>query len=267
MNINEVLTDYKTIGDFDKTASFGGYRGADIDRKLAVHPTNIKKAFNFFGKTDHNFKFYVINAKELKDKGERGITDTGWIRENFPNDPLVDEICEVNRDVISVCFLDNSGSQRVMFTPWIMAHRISHALARTDDNLKHYDAFISHMLNAIGAGYKIQALTGKIRYNNSHESVLCSFFNAIGKQKSSREGKISRPFEFVHECFAKYLTYENPHDDFEFNDPPEIITYNRNKLYLRDEIYCKEFMDRAKYDIMSDFDSMLGSSYGKVLIM
>ena len=183
MNITEVLKDYKTIGDFSKDASFTG-NGSDVDRKLAVHPTNIMKAYNFFSKRDHHFKFYVVNNSAFRSKGKVGEIDISVLENVIGDQPVIDEI-KNNTDVISIVYIDNTGDDRVIFTPWIMAHRISHAIILTDVEL--YDVmtqFMVDMMKAIGYGYDLpdlQYASHWSRHNDFNKEISAFLMLLVNK--------------------------------------------------------------------------------------
>lgn len=120
------LVDYQPIGDFKKPGSFSTTK---YDPKLATNATNIGKATQFFSKSEYDFKLYPVNKAGFRQYSERGQITREELTKILPETAEFD----LDNDSINVFFVSNVGANKVPFTPWIMAHRIGHAIQASKD--------------------------------------------------------------------------------------------------------------------------------------
>ena len=125
------LRDYEPLGDFSRT---GGFRHA-ADRALVTNPVAIGKVQHFFNRTPYDFRIFPVQFTG----GGRWL-ETGAVTP----ERLVEIVGTANAqrilaghgpDVITVVFTNNTGDRRLPLTPWIMAHRIGHAVQATGRQL------------------------------------------------------------------------------------------------------------------------------------
>ena len=276
------LIDYQPIGDFSKPGPFRN----PVDKKLATHPTNILKAYKFFENTPYNFRFFVSNISGTGKHKEEGPVSSNTIRQAFPDH--ADQILNGHEDAITVVYVGNSGDARVMFTPWIMAHRLGHAIQAglrdgyNQNNRRHHpwqqgEGYFFNSVNTIleknyGKGTTREYTRSSVRRDMTPE--YNALFNAIGTQHSSRTNQIRRPYEFMYEMFAQYLQT----GEVRLNPLPTNLTYGRQawgnpthvmniKSEFSDEMYRREESDYLANTMSSYFDQALGTSIGKILIM
>lgn len=273
MKINEIITeapmsDYETFGDFSKGASFGGKKGA-VDRRLVTHPVQKIKAAKFFENTHYDFRLYPINQTGAGKISETGVVTPEFIHEHFPK--YAEHILADTSNSITIVYVGNTGTQAVMMTPWIMAHRFGHAIsASTNSNLRKFwnecngtlVRFVTEIASLI---YGKNVNTRAQYYDALTEKMACALFNAIGTQKSSREGLINRPYEFTHELLAQYLQT----GDIKLNIPPEKLKYSGGYLFDKndDVIYRQELVVKLKSDLIDKFDDVLSACNGKIFVM
>lgn len=231
--IEAPLADYKPIGDFTKPGSFTTTK---YDPKLATNPVNIGKAKQFFGNSEFDFRLYPVNKRGLRKYTERGqIT-----REELTN--ILPETAELDldNDSINVFYVSNVGEAKVPFTPWIMAHRIGHAIQASRDNYiwteyeKHVISQLNHLLNQREREANLETL---------------KLINAMGTMRSARTNKIKRPYEFLYEMFAQYI--------------------NSGKVTLNavPGILDQEYADMLADDFGYYIDSVLGNALNKIFLM
>jgi hypothetical protein len=193
-------------------------------------------------------------------------------------------IIKDSKDTITVVFVGNSGANKVMMTPWVMAHRFGHAIqagVRTKSGQstwaaaeKHFFTSVNTMLEEYYGKIKSQTpgVTSKVNYNLTPE--YNALFNAIGTQRSSRSGEIKRPYEFLYELFAQYLGTGN----VTFNPLPSNLGYGRKvfgnttkymniKPEYRDETIRKHAAEVLSYDMELMFNDVLSSSVGQIFVM
>jgi hypothetical protein len=275
------LADYVPIGDFNKPGPFRG-----VDKKLVQHPTNQLKTATFFENTNYDFRLFFSNISGTGKYAERGVVPKDQIKQIFGE--YADQILQNSENTITIVFVGNSGAEKVMLTPWIMAHRFGHAIQATSrysmngwslwkEAEKHFFNAVNGMLSEYyGKSSKTQY--GRRQDDSSMKNDLTpeynALFNAIGTQRSSRSNKIKRPYEFLYELFAQYLGTGK----ITLNELPVSLGYGRkawgnptNFLNLKSEYRNDE---DAKYatDILSRdlellFDDVLSASVGNIFVM
>jgi hypothetical protein len=276
------LSTYKTMGDFDKPGPFTG-----ADKKLVPHAKNIEKATKFFEQNPYDFRLFFSNIPGTGKYGEYGPMTPDQIRKIFGAD--AEEIIQGSEDAITVVYVGNRGEAKVMLTPWVMAHRLGHAIqagargTRTGHVWTSAEKHFFTTVNSTLAEHYGKVDRGPSSYlgrpkaeqaNINLTPEYNALFNAIGTQRSSRSGQILRPYEFLYEIFAQYLGTGK----ITFNPLPANLTYGRKafgnpskfmniKPEYRDEFSRKEAADRLAYDMEIMFDSVLSGSVGKILVM
>ena len=276
------LSTYKTMGDFDKPGPFTG-----ADKKLVPHAKNIEKATKFFEQNPYDFRLFFSNIPGTGKYGEYGPMTPDQIRKIFGAD--AEEIIQGSEDAITVVYVGNRGEAKVMLTPWVMAHRLGHAIqagARGTRAGHVWTAAEKHFFTTVNSTLaehygKVDrgpsSYLGRPKAEQANVNLTPEYnalFNAIGTQRSSRSGQILRPYEFLYEIFAQYLGTGK----ITFNPLPANLTYGRKafgnpskfmniKPEYRDEFSRKEAADRLAYDMELMFDSVLSGSVGKILVM
>ena len=279
MKINEViseapLADYQPLGDFNKPGPFRA-----TDKKLVTHPTNQLKAAKFFEKTPYDFRLFFSNIPGTGKYSEYGKMDPHQLRDIFGDN--TDTILNGHEDAITIVFVGNSGADKVMLTPWMMAHRIGHAIQanvrRGQSNGGTWRAAEDHFFGAVNniiADYYGKKVTNQFgnKVNNALSAEYNALFNAVGTQRSSRQGQITRPYEFLYELFAQYLGTGN----VTLKPLPKQQDYGRKawgkstqSLRLQpgaeeDSTYATEVLGR---DMELMFDDVLSSLVGDILVM
>lgn len=200
------LADYVPIGDFSKPGPFRA-----TDKKLVTHPTNQLKAAKFFEQTPYDFRLFFSNIPGTGKYAEFGKMDPAQLQQVLGDQ--AQQVIQGSENAINVVFVGNSGTGKVMITPWIMAHRIGHAIQANvrksgrGSTWKSAEEHFFGTINRILADYYGKSAINQ--FGNSMNTRLTAeynaLFNAIGTQRSSRTGQIDRPYEFLYELFAQYL--------------------------------------------------------------
>lgn len=262
------LADYQPMGDFDKPGPFRG-----VDKKLVPHPTNQLKTARFFEQTPYDFRLFFSNIPGTGKYSEYGPMRAEVIQQVFGAN--AQQILAGSEDAITVVFVGNKGDSKVMLTPWMMAHRIGHAVQAGERNTAGtWRAAEEHFFRAVNG--MLQDFYGKrgqrqFSMSNDLSKEYAALFNAIGTQRSSRTGQITRPYEFLYELFAQYLGTGK----IELKPLPKSQGYGRKawgrstqSLNLRgneeESQYSTEVLGR---DMELMFDDVLSSLVGKILVM
>ena len=274
-NMDEMaLSAYKTFGDFTKP---GPFRGAD--KKLVPHPTNQLKTQKFFEQTPYDFRLFFSNIPGTGKYSEYGPMGPNQIRNSFSKE-VADQLINGSEDTITILFVGNKGDSKVMMTPWIMAHRIGHAIQAGERKQggqgtwaqaeQHFFRNINELLKEYYGKGKFNQFDTSVNWGLNKE--YAALFNAIGTQRSSRTGKITRPYEFLYELFAQYLGTGK----ITLNPLPKQKDYGRKawgrstqslrmKSGQEEETqYTTEVLAR---DMELMFDDVLSSLVGKILVM
>lgn len=269
------LKQFTPVGNFDKPGPFSG-----VDRKLVTHPTNQLKTAKFFEQTPYDFRLFFSNIPGTGKYSETGPVNSQQLQQMFGDD-VAHQIMDGSDDAITVVFVGNKGDSKVMMTPWIMAHRIGHAIQageRRGDRNGTWRAAEQHFFSGINNlladfyGKKAVNQFSSSEFNVRQQAEYNALFNAIGTQRSSRTNKITRPYEFMYELFAQYLGTGN----ITLNPLPQEKGYGRQawgrhtkSLNMRHDMkdeseYTTEVLAR---DMELMFDDVLSSLVGKVLVM
>ena len=271
------LVDYEPIGDFSKPGQ-GGFRH-EVDRKLATHPVNIQKIHTFLEQSPFDFRIYVINKPGTSKYSEYGAMDYDTFEKIFGKD-IATKVYDDASDAITIVYVGNSGADREMFTPWLMAHRFGHAIqaggrygrAKSyswDEAEKHFFQGINKILNDVYSQRATPQFKSQMDYKVQKE--YNALFNAIGTMRSARTGKIKRPYEFLYECFAQYLKT----GQVTFNPLPKRADYGKKawgrstqSLYARNDTdEANEDLQMFANDLTYYFNDVLNEAMGNVYVM
>ena len=271
------LATYKTMGDFSKQGPFTG-----ADKKLVPHPKNIEKATRFFEQTPFDFRLFFSHLKGTGRYSEFGPMSHEQIRQVFGQD--AEEIINGSEDAITVVYVGNRGAEKVMLTPWMMAHRFGHAINAGVRNQnwhtwKEAEKYFFQTVNSfLEEHYGKTKPQWQIRptseFNRNLRPEYNALFNAMGTQRSSTTGQIRRPYEFLYELFAQYLGTGK----VTLNPLPTNLTYGRKawgnptkymniKPEYRDEGERKQAADSLAYTMELLFNDVLSSSVGQIFVM
>lgn len=206
------ISDIQLHGDFSQPGSF---RNED-DRKLISSPKARDKIIRMFEKTPFDFVVHVVNlphANQEMDpyiRGGYGSVSNKDLRNRFGID-----LPPPRSKQIRIIYRANEGFDRVPLTGWIMAHRFCHSL---ENGSPGYAALLSDVRAAI-ARFERGVDTQHADYRTKREAIRSNFaydapdyaqhtntvVSLLGSMASGRQGRISSPAEFTHECCSQWL--------------------------------------------------------------
>lgn len=274
--INEMpLASYDTVGDFSRPGPFRG-----PDKKLVPHPVNRLNATKFFEKTPFDFRLFFSNIPGTGRYSEQGPVDAKKLESIFGKD-IAMQILQGHEDTITVVYVGNKGDAKRMLTPWVMAHRFGHAVVAqgrwqgdADPAWQEAESHFIRTINQILADFYGKS-NGGGRLKNELIAEYNALFNAIGTQRSSREGDIKRPYEFLYELFAQYLGTGK----ITLNPLPVSLGYGQQAWgkhtrqlsirspELRDDQERQHATEILARDMEILFNDVLGNSVGKIYVM
>lgn len=288
------VTDYEVLGKLDKPGPLNKERflkRADAELKVK----------EFFSKTSQDIRMFFANRRGLSKYSETGSVDDKFIYEIFSKEDA-NKILSDRENTITIVYVGNQADDKIALTPWIMAHRLGHAIqasvrssgrnlssvARAWNEVSMH--FFHNALDIISDYYEevnlkksryddIDDFDGRYYKNKKrpktrvdydsidwYQNELNALFNAVGTQGSSRRGQISRPFEFIYEAFAQYLGT----GQVTFNPLPKELNLNKKKMVLKSDITDRErtnITGMMSRDLEILFNDVLANSEGHVFIM
>lgn len=255
--IEAPVVDYSPLGDFSKPGSFTTTK---YDPALVQNPRAQAKVFTAFEKTPYKFRFYAVNIPGARRYTETGSVSMDWLKIALPQ--LHSEIVQrpVQPDEICVFYLSNVGDQKVPFTAWIMAHRLGHAIRKNNYAWGEYEAYWRQQCRDIlENNYDIYETSRSAR----------ALVNALGTMKSARNGKITRPYEFLYELLAQYLITGS----VKLNPLPQNLYLGRpawgsltGRVTLKNEP-PQGYIDMVARDINHLLNDVLINCEGKMFVM
>jgi hypothetical protein len=247
------LADFDVFGD---QSTEGSFRADDL--RAIRNPKWREKVFRAFDKTPFNFNIYVYNGPEgMAPVGRQYHDDDDKVQVNdlaniykyagLQSSAVIQKLIgKMPPDVansITVVLVENEGSERVAFTPWILAHRVVHAIfyARQEDDTRGPGRGQNQQISQTGGDIfrTITNLLGTMEKRFEHSEHHGEKFRnlvkpldrinriatLIAKFKSGRNGKLASPGEFVIELVTQFLvtghvTFNHPDMDNLGRTPP-----------------------------------------------
>lgn len=274
--IEAPIADYQTVGDFNKPHSFKDKR----DRTLITNPRSVERAHKKFANSDMDFNFIFVNKLGASKFQEVGEVDINYIQKNLGDDvaKVVQDSQNKTPDSVTIVFTNNAGAEKIPMTPWIIAHRIGHVLARSKgsrDNF-YYKEASNYLISGLS---EIMEYYGKSEYPRSDSSMINSygkygnernnqlimknFFQKVATFRSARKGIIRDWFEVLNELIAQYITTGK----IKFNDAPQSFKANRIDYRCKDIEYVNDLLDSLSNTMEYAIDSMLHTTHNKIYVM
>jgi hypothetical protein len=227
------------------------------------------------------------NKSEFK---ERGMVSPDFLSDNIPK--LWNMLEDRHRagivdptNGVNVLFIGNYGVNKVPMTPWIMAHRLGHAIQSSALGRFGGQNRVREFYHWVEAEKEIERVTKEIfkevynfdyrRHSGTrgyfwNDPLVARFFENIGTMRSARQNNLGgRPYEFLYELFAQYTTTGT----IVFRELPKFMNYKgRASLRMQnpeeDIEYGDMMLNRGLDMMLGDyFDSCLHNAVGKYLLM
>jgi hypothetical protein len=177
-----------------------------------------------------------------------------------------------------------------------MAHRIGHAVIKNDGGgsesyadsnvlMQMSKVLFKEINNALTDHYGIDLTTHmkksymdkRDRWINNPDAakIYSALFHSIGTMKSARDGKLPRPFEFLHEIFAQYIltgkvTFNKFPASIKLTTPSGRVSKQFTAYEEGDEIYASEMSSLAENlaeRLSEQCKNVLTSIRGRIFVM
>jgi hypothetical protein len=268
-------------GDWSPDAKKYGYDKPSIG--ILTHSKGLEKIKKKWEKTRFQFDVYLLRSKE----GNK-YTELGQVTWDFVRDKLKLNI-DFDSDKITVIYTNNKGAELMPMTPWTMAHRLGHAMARTysaelPSNSNHMygelrrevDKLLQEIASTV---YGKKSLNKNI--NSSYYSSVVpdsklkkELAHALGTFKSARDKKLRADFEFVNELIAQYIISDKITLNRRF---PSILPMKFNwgnpdgphsgQISPERQEEINDIIDQYEASIYYAIDGLFGASVGNIYVM
>ena len=193
---------------------------SDVDKKAMVSPTVIKRVTNAFSKIpyDINIYFYQSDNPNYDRTATKGRVDMDWMTSTLGATVTERIVKSSSESAINFVITNNLSDEMPISiaSPWMVAHRFSHAILGGDDIDSparwvetQYENFIYELLE-IAYNHPRPKPTGNWQLDDSmrHEyrdAYGKLFGEMLGTMKSAREGHVRNFYEWIHESFSQWL--------------------------------------------------------------
>lgn len=264
------LTDYKPLGDFERGK--GGFRH-DVDKKLVTNPVVIGKVQKFFSRTPYDIRIFPVQVRGGARWVEYGEVDRDTLVKAVGEDNAQRILTGQSPDNVTIVFTNNTGAERIPLTPWMMAHRIGHAIRKGGAAIaweQAYKHFWTQLDEIMRDYYGLRVERGS--YNVSNPDQYRAMIDAIGTMRSARQKTISRISEFPYEMFAQYLNT----GEVTFNPAPQRLVGRKqawgNPQVLRNitpekQQEASQALETLSRDMELMFNDVMSNAQGRIYVM
>lgn len=213
------ITNFKKIGDFGPLAK----RNYGFDKKDAALLNSeraIQKIHRSWSNSKNNFSFYFLRTKKAYKHVELGQVSPEWVKENLELE------IQPKEDEITVIFTNNTGTEKIIFTAWAIAHRLGHSIRKVKE-------FEIYFLKELEKDFR-EILKNVYQRSSSYEyradeKDLRNLAFALGTMKSARDRKLVNFYEFPYELMAQYIITGK----IKFNPLPTSLILQRKMAWGR----------------------------------
>jgi hypothetical protein len=197
-------TQFKLLGQWDPNSKKYGYSQKDIG--ILTSPKAINKIHKSWSNSKNDFEFYFLRSFKASKHIEVGEVSSQWVKDNLEID------VKPNPEAITIIFTQNTGTEKIMFTAWAIAHRLGHAIRKVKEFeiyfYKELEKDFIQILKSVYQRGKLEGMRGSYGYSDprfNQEKDLRSLAYAVGTMKSARERNLVSFYEFPYELMAQYI--------------------------------------------------------------
>jgi hypothetical protein len=302
--LNEMPANIRHLGQWDRQQTIPGFMDQAQQKKAArfkdwgwkwddfnllTNQAAVQKITRKWAKVKEDINFYVLRSPAAGKRVEVGQVDDSFLTRNLglnvvtsPQEMKSPRDIYIDPHAINIIYTNNTGGERVPFTAWIAAHRLSHALGRRGKEDRGWQEFENTLHNELrqlmSEVYGRKLKKDYSRFDPESEKLLHAFATAIGTMKSAREGNMRNLDEFAHELMAQYIIEGR----IRFNPLPKNFgkpgTFGRTgtQTYMRnmgtpahDEEYTEynAQLEGIAYTLEYYAENALGNAVGRIFVM
>lgn len=270
MKISDVITE-APLADYEprgfEPGQTGGFRRVS-DKTLVTSPVVLGKLQKFFSKSPHEFRLFPVQVRGGAAHREIGVVTPKKLTDIVGEENAQRILTGHTGETITVVYTNNIGANPVPMTPWIMAHRIGHAIRMKNPAWKTLElSFFAVIQEILGDYYQVDL------DNLSTQNMLYqTFFTQIGTMRSARRGLLPRPYEFLYEMLAQYINS----GEVKFLPAPGSL-YSNRKAWGRAQVIrnidaesqreVSNMLQTLSRDMSLYFNDVLNWAEGKIFVM
>lgn len=190
------------MGDWDSPKKYGWSKADTGILKSTKGLEKIKTKWKISEPVD----IYLLKGKDYYKYVELGQVPFEFIRDTLKLDVPIDS------DHITIFYTQNTGAEKIPATPWTLAHRFGHALARKQGMGLRNQAYMNIQKTVDGlfdsVGKLVYGRSARDSYSNDIATLRKyrrELANALGTFKSARDRNLRADFEFVNEIIAQFI--------------------------------------------------------------
>lgn len=229
-----------------------------VDRVLARDPKTEAALRKMFSRVTQDVYLYLVNSPEMELFMQN--LDYGYINTKddefklFPEELQKAVLSRDNGNSIQVILTHNEGgSKRHALTPWMIVHRMAHAVLTGNENFS-----TDNLLDGLEKGYAFvrdQEDVAEI-YRN-----VCTFGSA--RNNNILGDKAGPQFNELNcELFTQFIVTGK----VKFQMPPEVIVRGDRELEMVDAHALQNVLSTAEQEITAWFEQLLGELTGCVFV-
>jgi hypothetical protein len=222
--------DVNFVGKWNDSKNLHGYDRPSY--KMLTNPNYVQKIKTSWMKFHYDVDMFFVKDKNLRQYSERGEVDSQFIKDNLGLD------IHPNYNIITMVYVNNMGDEKVPLTPWILAHRMSHAIMRRNDTFeKHYEQVVHRSIindllpvlypNRVSKGYSTSFWSSPDEYRSrkDQEEKLTDVLYQLCTFRSARNNNVRNLTEFLHEMMAQYVIEGHVTFNKDYNNLKRILKH------------------------------------------
>jgi hypothetical protein len=262
-------------GDWESSRKYG-YDAASIG--ILKNKNSLERIKNKWSKLEVPVDIYIVKGPKVHQFTEIGRVDSYFVRDKLKLN------LDYNQDSITIIFTNNKGDEKIPMTPWTMAHRFGHALARDTITKNGSDYFWKQIKIT---AEKLFTEVGKVLYNRetAEHNYMSSrnadvrelkrhLAQALGTFKSARDKNLRNDNEFINELIAQYIITGKVTLN---RNLPDILPLKhawgkaqgpyKRKLTPEQEEDLQDTIEQKEAELNYDIDNLFTSNIGNIFVM
>jgi hypothetical protein len=264
-------------GDWDAKQQYGWSKA---DTGILKSPLGLEKIKTKW-KIDQPVDIYLVKGKHASKFVELGKVNYDFIRNEMKLDVLPDS------DHITIIYTQNTGAEKIPATPWTLAHRFGHALARVNgmgrrnDQYKSIEEAVDRLFETIADevyGTDISDISERDYFrpkvSQENRKIRKELGHALGAFKSARDRHLRADFEFVNEIIAQYIITGKIKLNRDF---PKVLPLRyawgqptgkwRKRLTEEDKADLDNYLSNTERELEYHIDDALNAAIGDIFVM